>query len=418
MSRPHQSLRRLEALAAAAPAAIAGLEREDELLAPLLRELDDLDLVSAALLTPLVEPADLSAALAGRLGRGRRSRRPIPRPARQGAPLPADLVLVAELLRRHGSGEAPVIQRRGGMSIRANFAVDVRRSLPPPKDPHPLAPSPTRTHTLPGEGEPPPAIPADPERVAELLRRHGPGEAPVIPRRGAKGPRSLAPSPTIPLGVNVPVAGAFPRPTSPPRSPSPISHPTPGRGRSLKYPRFPETLVQERVGRGRPSPGGGGAMGEGSGVRSGGGRLAGEGLAEKLTPEWPQDAGEPTAGPAGVRLEAILDRLRTGSRLRQLRQRRTAVAAGAPPAPAAGLSAPPLPARGLRALAALGTALPADPPRTGGGPSPSSGESSIAPPWEGGDPLAAELSADDLAARIDRLLRREARRHGIEVDAP
>src|SRR6185436_12464433 len=30
-----------------------------------------------------------------------------------------------------------------------------RRVGPPPKDPHPLAPSPTRTHTLPGEGEPP-----------------------------------------------------------------------------------------------------------------------------------------------------------------------------------------------------------------------------------------------------------------------
>ncbi len=30
-----------------------------------------------------------------------------------------------------------------------------RRSFPPPKDPHPLAPSPTRTPTLPGEGEPP-----------------------------------------------------------------------------------------------------------------------------------------------------------------------------------------------------------------------------------------------------------------------
>ena len=29
-----------------------------------------------------------------------------------------------------------------------------RGSLPPPKDPHPPAPSPTRTHTLPGEGEP------------------------------------------------------------------------------------------------------------------------------------------------------------------------------------------------------------------------------------------------------------------------
>ena len=64
--------------------------------------------------------------------------------------------------------------------------------------------------------------------------------------------------------------------TSPPRSPSPLSHPTPGRGGSLPAgagegrEEAPLSRLEEWE------------MGEGSGMRSGGGTLAGEGLAERL----------------------------------------------------------------------------------------------------------------------------------------
>jgi hypothetical protein len=118
-------------------------------------------------------------------------------------------------------------------------------------------------------------------------------------------------------------------------------------------------------------------------------------LLERLAveaPRAPTPFGDPEE-PGTERLAAVLARLRTGS------------PRGFEPAEPSGeraeMPSVPIPtAGGLRALAALGETVPAG------------GEARER------EPLPADLLQEDFASRLDRLLRREALRHGIEVDEP
>jgi len=421
VSRPHPALRRLKALAAAAPAAMAGLEKEDSLLAPLLRDLDASDLVSDALLAPLLAVADGAAALAGRLDRARRL-------------VPAS---------RRAPREGPAVSRRiAGPPEQKRFAGGA-------------------------------SAPGDPERVAALLRRYEAGaeELGAPDRRRLPVPEKVSPA-SVPDPAGSP-SKPHPRPLSRRERGGDAGRVerVGGAGRAVDVFAARHSAVDGNPARrSPPSPSGRGIGGEASKgtpaaletpprsswlaprvARAGAGAdlpvLVGataEAMAEEVgelppltrpamwasLPELPDPAPRPAGGagaaaaaPAAERLAAVLARLRTGSRATGGWTRRRADGRGGPETTdppsgdASGPATPPFPPRGgLRALAALGPSAPPALRRAPG--SEPLAETAGDAPGPGDGPAAADLFQEDLASHIDRLLRREARRHGIEVDEP
>jgi hypothetical protein len=465
MSSAHPSRRRLEAWAAALSAALARMASEDEVLEPLLRDFDGSHLVSGTFLAPLLAFDGNAGALEERLSRLRQAppRRGVQpgtgeparivretdrsAPRRRRAPKPellAKRARIAALLRPYaaeGEGEPPTSSAAEPAQMQVtneSSAAASRTSVFGTANSRHTGVSPRaaaqgngaeagRSGDSTGEaGSRRPRDPLRPRRPSEgarPFRRDGTPAAPHSPLRigrrdfGGERASTLDPSRASKwLASRVARAGAG--------AEQPVL-------RTASTDQVRELLARAATSGPPPAPS----------VRPDRTASATPPIPPAL-PTVNASAGQdlmPASVPATVRIAEVLDRLQTRSSRRRSRRGDPAdsdnsltgsvstvlssaglTSAALPSAARPPVLAAPAVRRGLRALAAHG--LAASPPYPSRESSreieplaeQAAGELSHRP----GAPIATDLFHEDFALRLERLLRREARRHGIEVDEP